>query len=288
MSNTAPILKEYGEVLDTKQAFFAVLKKKSKNIFLAVFISTAWSVCFFIFLPKEITLSDLGFYILITPWVLFGVYLAMLYSKVREAFWMQLALKYKWDYIATKNTLDEKALLFKIGHSPKSHHGISGTYNGQPFHIFEYQYTVGYGKHKTTYSFTVFEIKFSGTFPHLYLNYKGDWHANPPSMFSSLANISVPPQFADKFKLYSPKEYEIETLEIFTPEIFAELLDSKWDHDMEWVEGELVIYTRKKFNNFASLDAEVARIKKFIDVLSPRLNKSKLSSIGDLPFLLKR
>ena len=174
-----------------------------------------------------------------------------------------------------------------MGHSKMAQHGIDGTYNNQPFHVFEYQYTVGYGKHSTTYSLTVFEVKFKGTFPHLYLNYKGDWYANTPSPFASLAQISVPKEFENKFKLYAPKEYEIETLEIFTPDIFALLIDSEWNHDMEFIDGELVIYTNKRFNSFVKLDAELVKIKKFIDILAPRLNKLKLAQIGDISYTLK-
>lgn len=279
---------EYGEVLDTKKVFFQTLRKNSKKIILFILLSFLWSCAWIVFTPDLLHLlpSELGFLLIFLPWFFIIGWLCLLYGNIRKAFWMQLALKYKWEYTFTKNISYEKALLFKIGHSQAARHGIIGSYNNLPFHIFEYDYTVGSGKHKTTYYFTVFEIKFTGTFPHLYLNYKSDWYSNSPSMFSSLAKISVPKEFEDKFKLYAPKEYEIETLEIFTPEIFALLLDSNWNHDMEFVDGELVIYRKAKFNNFTALDAELNKIKKFVDILSPRLNRLRVNQIGDISYLL--
>ena len=231
-------------------------------------------------------MSDWGMILIGIPWFIFFGYLGVIYSKVREAFWMQIASKYGWTYTRYKNTLKEKALLFSMGDSIEVGHGITGNYNDQPFHIFEYTYEVGHGKHKATFSFTVFEIKFTGTFPHLYLNYKSDGYANTPALFSSLATLSLPPEFENEFKLYAPKEYEIETLEIFTPDILSHLLDCGWKHDMEFVEGELVIYRRSHFNNFNDLDAELNKIKKFVDILSPKLNRLKLTEIGDHSALL--
>ncbi|OGI60389.1 hypothetical protein A2641_01600 [Candidatus Nomurabacteria bacterium RIFCSPHIGHO2_01_FULL_37_25] len=282
-----PYSDEYSEVLDIKKVFFQILKKKIKNIILGTFLLLIWSVLCIIFLVPKITSSDFGFFLILFPWLLFLGWLSILYSKVREAFWKQLALKYGWEYTSTKNISQEKALLFNIGHSKFAPYGIIGSYNNHPFHIFEYEYTIGSGKHKTTYSFTVFEVKFTGTFPHLYLNYKSDGYSNMPSVFSSLAKISVPYEFEDKFKLYAPKEYETETLEIFTPDIFALLIDSKWNHDMEFVDGELIIYRNEKFNNFTDLDGEFNKIKKFISILSPRLNRLKLTQIGDIAPLLR-
>jgi len=278
---------EYGEVLDTKKVFFQTLKKKVRKIIFGILISATWSIACVLFLPPKIASSDFGIYLTVAPWFIFLIWLIIVYSKIREAFWKQLALKYNWEYTSSKNISNEKALLFKEGHSKHAQHGIIGGYNNQPFHIFEYEYTIGSGKSQRTYSFTVFEIKFTGTFPHLYLNFKSDWYSNSPSTFSSFAKISVPREFEDKFKLYAPKEYEIETLEIFTPNIFSLLVDSKWDHDMEFVDGELIIYKMERFSNFADLDAELTKIKKFIDILSPLLNRLKLTQIGNISPLLK-
>ncbi len=268
------------EILDTNKAFLKALRANKKKITQYSILCVLWSIgC--IFLVPWSFLSEFGLLIMGFPWFIFFGYMSSVYSKARESFWMQISTKYGWTYTHHKNILKEKALLFGIGHSISVGHGISGNYQDRPFHIFEYEYAVGSGKQKTTYSFTVFEVKFTGNFPHLYLNYKDDGYANTPALISSLAKLSLPKEFEDKFKLYSPKEYEIETLEIFTPDFFTHLLNCGWKHDMEFVDGELLIYRRSQFNNFTDLDTELNTIKKFVDFLSPRLNRLTFTHIGD-------
>ncbi len=272
----------YGEVLDTKKAFFHAIKQKYKKVAMSVLIPFFLICLYFIFSSQKGLAWGLGIFYLSMSVVGVSVWLIIIYLKIRTAFWKDLAKKYGWEYLPFKDVAEEKALVFNVGHSKMVPHGMAGMYKDHPFDIFEYQYTFGYGKNSTTYFMTVFEIKFKGTFPHLYLNYKGDWYSNVPSFFASLAKISVPKEFEDKFKLYSPAEYEIETLQIFTPDIFAMLLDSGWHYDMEFIDGELLIYTNDRFSSFTELDAELTKIKKFVDILSPLLNKLKLTQIGDI------
>ncbi len=261
--------------------FFSIVR----YLFLFV-ISIIWTITSVVFLPQWFW-PQFRLFVAMFPWCLWFAWFALAYNKIREAFWQQLATKYGWEYSFTKDLTAEKALLFQMGHSPAVHNGIKGSYNDMPFHIFEYDYTVGSGKHKSIHSFTVFEIKFTGTFPHLYLNYKNDSYSNTPSMFSSIAKVSLPRDFENEFKLYVPKEYEIEALEIFTPDVFSVLIDLKWDYDMEFADGELVIYRKIKFNSFTDLDRELDRIKKIVIILSPLLNRLKLAQIGDISPLLK-
>lgn len=269
-----------------KASFIDALKREYWELIFVAIASSIWVIACLFVLNKEFILSKPGMFLILAP--VFGLLLwfSEIYKKARKDFWQQLALKYNWDYVFRRDVADEKALLFHAGHSPSVQNGISGNYNNHPFFIFEYEYSVGYGKSRRTHSCTVFEIKFKGTFPHIYLNYKNDYHSNPPSFFASLGNIPVPTEFEKQFKLYAPEKYEQETLQIFTSEIFALLIDSEWKHDMEFVDGELIIYREIKFDNFTSLDSELTQIKKFIDILAPRLNHSKLAQIGDLSPLL--
>ncbi|MFA6000207.1 MAG: hypothetical protein WC783_04510 [Candidatus Paceibacterota bacterium] len=269
------------DVLDANKAFSQILKKRREKIMLAILVVAICIFILFKFFPNTIMNPSLVLFITSIPLFIMIMWLAILYSKIRQAFWKQIALKYNWTYTPTKDISREKALLFSMGHSKITENGITGNYINNPFYIFEYQYTIGSGKHSRTYNFTVFEVKFTGTFPHLYLNYKNDWYSNSPSMFSSFVKISLPQEFADKFKLYVPKEYEIEALQIFTPDVFSLLLDSEWDYDMEFVDGELIIYSNTRFGNFVELDNELNKIKKFVDILSPLLNRFQLHKIGD-------
>src|SRR3989344_6504317 len=203
-----------GKVLDIRETFVGELKKYYGRIIFSILFSILWSYTGLHFWAGYLLDNDFGLLVLLFPWITIFVWIGALYASIRRAFWIQLALTYGWVYIESKNFTEEKALLFSMGHSRRLIHGIAGKYNNLPFHIYEYQYSKGSGKNEQSFIFTVFEVKFSGTFPHLYLNYKKDHHSNPPDM-GSVAKLQLPKEFENKFDFYSPREYEIETLEIF-------------------------------------------------------------------------
>jgi hypothetical protein len=130
---------------------------------------------------------------------------------------------------------------------------------------------------------------FTGAFPHLYIDHRKNSYSSSSFIESlSVAKIPMPKEFEEKFRFYSPTEYEIETLEIFTPDVFAQLIDLGWDHDMELVDGKLLIYKEMQFNTRADLEKELNKVEQFVDILSPRLNRFKLTQVGDLSPLLTK
>lgn len=265
---------EFKEVTDVGGVFFTPL-----NVILGVF---AFVILFFFVFVSDIFIEvSPYFYILVTLAFIILGWLVFSYNKIRQNFWKTVALKYGWKYEETRDIDKEKGLIFQIGHSKSAYNTINGNYLSKPFNFFEYKYSTGSGKNQSHFYFTVFEVKFDGTFPHLYLNYKKDWSSSI-SFSYNMASIPLPSEFAKIFKLYSPKEYEIETLQIFTPDVFQMLLDFGWDYDMEFVDGELIIYRSKGFSNFKDLDKEVERIKKIVSLFAPLLNRMKLSLIGDI------
>ncbi len=276
-------------VVDIRKSIYQALGEHWQSITLAVLLSLLWSAGVIIFCElADIGLdSDFTFIVIAAPWIYLLYRYSKLAEKIRAKFWQQLANKYSWVYTASKNILAEKALIFTIGHSSRAKNSIAGEYHNQPFSIFEYQYTVGHGKHAHTYLFTVFEIKFNGTFPHLYLNHLTNDYSLPLGKRFFNTKLSLPAQFEKQFTLYAPKEYEIEALEVFSLETLDTLLKAGWNHDLEFIDGELIIYSNKQVNNINELETEIQKIQGFVDHLAPRLNRLKLSQIGNLSPLLK-
>lgn len=281
-----PEQNKFMEVSTVDKIVSQEIDKRKKNMILCAIGALAWSVIVFWWWGFAVLNSQFGILVIVLPWILIVAWIANVQASARKEFWVQVSKKYGWKYDISKDFLKEDALLFGLGHSQGIINGISGIYHDHPVHLFEYHYSVGSGKHEQTFLLTVFEVTFTGTFPHLYLNYKRDAQSNPPNM-DVVAKISLPQEFNNKFDFYSPKEYEIETLEIFTPDVFAHLLDAGWKHDMEFVSGELVIYSSIQINSLAELEAELNRIKGFLDILAPRLNRLKLAQIGDRPSMLE-
>jgi hypothetical protein len=267
-----------GEVLSIRSTFIQELKKRQLKITLWTLFALTWTT---------ISLIWLYDYVFIFPlfWIVLLIWIGIVHVKSREIFWKEVALKFQWAYAPYRDTSSEKALIFAQGGNTYAKHGISGDCEGQAVHIFEFQYSTGSAKHRQTHTRTIFEIKFSGTFPHLYLNYENN-AVSRLFLTDKVTSIPIPHEFDQKFQLYSPKEYEIEALEIFTPEIFSALLDMDWDLDMEILDGEIVAYKDRRYDNFQDIYIDFTKVKKIITLLSSRLNKHKLTSIGDMPTTL--
>ncbi|MDP3996851.1 MAG: hypothetical protein Q8P86_04140 [bacterium] len=227
-------------------------------------------------------------YIFLTILLIPAIWYGTLYVKAKEAFWKQFAKSRGWTHKTYKNLNAEKALLFKEGHSGKVGHIVEGNYQNHSLQIFEYVYVTGSGKHKSDHYYTVFEVLFDGTFPHLYLNNHTDskHFGLTKRFFPPRPRLSLPSEFENKFHLYVPKEYEIEAYEVFSPDTLQFLIDFGWQHDLELVDGELLIFRQKHINSLSELEEELNLIQKFIDHLAPKLNRLKLHQIGDhLPVL---
>lgn len=209
------------------------------------------------------------------------VWYTIIRHKMQARFWNEFAAARGWSYTSNKSIVDEKALLFREGENRAALHAVTGSYREQPFSIFEYTYTRGSGKSKTTYSYTVFEVKFDGAFPHLYLNdrHNSDYLALSEKL--SLPKLALPPGFEKQYVLYAPKQYEIEALQIFSPETLGFLLGEKWPHDFELVEHELIIVRPSRIETRAELERELADIQKLIDHLAPKLNHINFTPVGD-------
>ncbi len=274
--------------LDIQQSFFDFLKRRIRSVVVIVILCVLWTVSGISVLGREVFRNEVGFLFVMLPWLFVTWWLGGIQTKIRTLFWQQLAARYQWEYRAIKGVGQEKGMLFQVGRARTARNGMAGTYHELPFMVFEYEYAVGVGKHKHVVHFTVFEMQFAGTFPHIYLNYLKDEYTHTPSMFSSFSNIPVPTEFGERFSLYAPQKYEVEALEIFTTDIFLLLLDASWDHDLELVDGELIIYSPMRFNSQSEFEQELLKVKTCIDILLPRLNRAQLTPIGDQSPLLER
>ncbi|MBI2048585.1 MAG: hypothetical protein HYT30_01525 [Parcubacteria group bacterium] len=218
----------------------------------------------------------------------FGVMPILLYvhyvQKLEKKLWQHLALRYGFTY-ASKPYFQEYALMFKEGHSRATSNALLGTIHDRAFRIFQYQYTIGSGKTRRTYKYCVSEVVFSGTFPHIYLNNTRNRDLSGLNGFF-LPKVPLPAAFDGKFKLHTPEGYEVEALEIFTPDVLLHILESDWQHDIELVDQKLYVFREKPIYSEADLEEEIEHLRQLVALLSPTLNRMKLAPIGDLPTTL--
>jgi len=229
------------------------------------------------------TLSESLANTLIIPVLLVGgvpiVFLMRRLSALETAFWKEVAQLHGYTYVH-RPYFEESALVFQQGHSRATGHGLMGTVHDRPFRFFQYHYTVGHGKHPQTHTYCIFEVAFAGTFPHVYLNNTRNRDLSSIKGFF-LPRIPLPHELEKDFNLHGPKQYEIEVLEIFTPDLLLHLLDTKWEHDLELVDQKLYVFREQPVRTKQEFEHELGRLEELLALLAPKLNRMKLTPIGD-------
>ena len=256
-------------------------KKRPWEWVLIVVLSTVW--IFFVYQlgwpPADIgeTLMAMFF----PPLAGIMVFLSRIAGQVTGEFWRQFAARNGFSYAATYDITSESGVMFKQGGDRSAEHLVQGNFHNVSVKIFSYYFNINKGESSTNYFYTVFEFTLDGTFPHLYLD-----HLNNGYGLKTGERISLPSEFEKRFKLYAPRKYEIEALEIFTPDILAALLEDDFRHDVEIVDGELLIFRSQWINSTEELDGEFKEAFRIYERFAPVLNRVRFSEIGDYsPYL---
>lgn len=228
--------------------------------------------------------SNYGFEGFFFPLFIFVVIMnvVLIEERIMASFWKQLADINGWQYKRYDNpNHQESGVMFRKGDKRYISNIIEGSINNRHFRIFSYGFTVGSGKNKRGHDYTVFAFKFNGSFPHIYLNNRHDRYS-----ISAGEEIPLPEEFEKNFSLSAPKEYEIEALEIFTPDVLTSFLNGGFTYDIEFVNQEMLIFTKGRINNFEKLEKEFKRALELEDLLDEKLDKFKFQPIGDRPHSL--
>lgn len=257
-------------------AYAAFRRKLGWVFWLLLGGAVVWSIGWAVVLGP---FSDFVLVIAALPWLGLLFWYGRIAESVRRRFWKQFAKRHGWTYAARGDTRVERAVMFRQGYSRTIRHVISGNFaGGRPLRIFEYQFSVGYGSRRRDYHYTVFEVRFTGRFPHLYLNYLDNHYG-----VSVGGTVPLPQEFEQAYRLSAPKEYELEALQIFTPELLAYLLDTKLPHDVELVDHELLIFTWEYVDGLKALEAEFATAVNLMERLARKLDRFTFAEIGTHP-----
>lgn len=246
------------------------------------------------------------------------LYILYLMNKTRSTFWKQVAEVNGWQYkkssdpvhvfqsairsLLLRNSSDatvkikimskqerngsdfdiESGIMFKQGNGRMVNHYIDGVIEGRQFRIFNYTFGVGSGRSKKIYKYTVFAFRFDGRFPHIYLN-----NIHNSYSIKTGEQVKLPSEFEKQFILSAPRKYEIEALEIFTPDVLSKLLDMKLVHDIEFVEQEMIIFADGVVSDFEKLEKEFNMAIELENLLDKKLDRFKFEKIGDMSHNLK-
>jgi hypothetical protein len=87
--------------------------------------------------------------------------------------------------------------------------------------------------------------------------------------------IKLEGDFNKYFDLYAPKGQEIVTLQIFSPDIMAQLIDHSKKFSLEFFGNYIYIYSRKAIKNGYEIYAMYSLTRLLIDKLAPELERLK-------------
>ncbi|OGF61503.1 hypothetical protein A2662_01890 [Candidatus Giovannonibacteria bacterium RIFCSPHIGHO2_01_FULL_45_33] len=203
-------------------------------------------------------------------WVIGGF--AWAYSVARKEFMRQFAKANGLNYVGGGNQENLKGNLFKKGNSNsrKTTHLVEGEKGGYKLGFFFYSYDVGSGDSKRTYEYSVCEIFFKGHAPDIVIESRSDWD------FISYAadhqkEMPVEGFFKEHFGVYVPEDFEIETLEIFTPDVMAYLIDHAKKYNFEFIEDRLYIFKQGFISKRAELQEFFTTANYLVEKLAPRI-----------------
>jgi hypothetical protein len=198
-------------------------------------------------------------------------------KQVLREFMRQFAAANGFSY-AEDGTVDGRnGTLFTIGHSKSVSNVVSGTYKQCSMELFDYRYTIGSGKNSHTYPFTVFELRFDIAMPNIMLENR-ECPTGAESIFGGfpgLETIRLEGDFSDRFTLGVRRDYEIEALQIFTPDVMAVLMDKGRNFSMEIVEGQLFLYAKNTIETRQALAQFFDLARYFAEKLVPRFARMK-------------
>jgi hypothetical protein len=171
-------------------------------------------------------------------------------DKKRTAALMQLAMEMGFHYehdgepldLGAKNTMQ----LFQHGHTKKSNHILRGSAAGTDAVLFDYTYTVGYGRSQQTYLQTVAAYRFDPNAPVFQLCPENFLHKLGSNLGYQDIDFDTNKDFSDRYLLRGPDENSIRAF--FNPGMlgYYESLDRKNKWHVETGAGWIAFYVSMK------------------------------------------
>jgi len=123
-------------------------------------------------------------------------------------------------------------------------HVVSGKIGNNEFRVFNFLIQPIYKKSDPVVKFGVAEIALQRRFPHIILDNKLNPAINGSHTINS-QRLNLGTAFNNQFTAYGTSEYEIEVLQILTPELISQLSNSRYAIDFEFIDNYLYLYANE-------------------------------------------
>jgi len=199
------------------------------------------------------------------------IYIVYIYKIAQSIFMEQFAKDNGLDYQKNASIETVYGKLFEIGRSRNIRNVISGMYKNYPMRIFNYNFTVGYGRSSRKYYFTVLELSFEKIyFPHILLRSKEMGLYQLPV---KELKISLEEEFKEDFELFIQRGYEIEAMQIFTPKILRTIKERAAKFSIEFYGKTVCFFDNKKIGKNDDLQELYNVTENVFDSMSPLLDR---------------
>jgi len=201
---------------------------------------------------------------IILPIIALAVAYGYVHQRIQDEFFRQFAVANGYTFSphgGNFGALD--GTLFHLGYDQSVGDTVSGSYLGCPIALFIYSYVTGSGKQRQVHRYTVFQLQFDTVMPELLLEKKAIFSSD--SLLGQLPeHIKLEGDFNKYFSLSIKKGYEVEALEVFTPDVMAELEEQCRDFSIEIVNDHLFVYDNTTVSTKAALDSLYAVAQYFV------------------------
>ncbi|MGB7957548.1 MAG: hypothetical protein WCF77_01740 [Minisyncoccia bacterium] len=204
-------------------------------------------------------------------------------SKIQHEFMQQFAAANGFSYALKGSLAGLDGSLFQVGDSRAVADVVSGQFQNEAISLFTYTYVTGYGRSRQAHNYTVYELQFDITLPDMLVENAN--HSYGESLFNKISGsgkelIKLEGDFDKYFSLNIQKGYEVEALEIFTPDVMAELINKAKALSLEIVNGHLFIYDNGIVGTKQGLYDLYGLAQYFIEKLGPVLARMKPSVVA--------
>jgi len=250
-------------------------KKYFKNFLIATLIAIIIESFLFYFMLKQFSVDP---NLLVIPIISIFAYYFYLRQKVEDAFFQQFAILNGFDFQKYGLPENLNGSLFSIGHSYTGLDLVNGKFLDTQCILFNYQYTVGEGKSSHTYNYTISRMDYSSSLAPIFLRAKGHMFGGTLSKDISRDDkerVTLEGDFDKYFDLWTEKGFELEALQVFTPD-FMEQMQTNWKtFSLEFKNNQIYIYAHHMITKDDELENMYKLAKYLVSKITPLAKKMK-------------
>jgi hypothetical protein len=269
-----------------------VFKTSLKNEYLKYLVGFAiayllWAVFLMKYLPRYLgpqAEGDAVGFGLSIPLVVVALLLRNIRNKILAKFYLQFAAANNYIYTPKAPDMVGEGALFTVGRSKQCTNLVKGRFQNHPIVIFNYNYTLQQGRHAQTWYYTVFEIDYDRVLPKMFMRAdRGLFDAMDNPMikpdFNNGRKLKLEGDFDKHFDLFVEEKFEIEALQVFTPDIMHKLMTDWRKLNLEFVSDKIYIYAAGRLSKKPDLQSMYDLAKYLIEKLPPVLKRIEGSVI---------